>query len=162
MPPPDQRSTKTKPPLPTFAPESARKCLAAPRVYASRGAGTLSGPPDSHGFRYTSFGTSVSTVPRRIGWPPFPFAASRAAADPGSKRGLAEGVKHPTNPQRSPTAIHSRMRHGLIPTLNDNRSFSAPKQATRSPWQRRGFDPFSNIKPWAPHDEATLSDGPGM
>ncbi len=32
---------------------------------------------------------------------------------------------------------------GLIPTRNDNRSVSAPKgQATRSPWQRRGVNPF--------------------
>ena len=31
----------------------------------------------------------------------------------------------------------------IIPTLNDNRSVSAPKgQATRSPWQRRGVNPF--------------------
>jgi hypothetical protein len=54
---------------------------------------------------------------------------------------------------------------GLIPTLNDNRSVSAPKgEATRSPWQRRGFDPLSNheaLAERAPHEETTLSDGPG-
>jgi hypothetical protein len=38
---------------------------------------------------------------------------------------------------------------GVIPTLNDNRSVSAPNGwATRSPWQRRGFDPLSNMKPY--------------
>ncbi len=32
---------------------------------------------------------------------------------------------------------------GIIPSLNYNRSFSAPQgQATRSPWQRHGFGPF--------------------
>ncbi len=40
--------------------------------------------------------------------------------------------------------------HGeLTPPLNDNRRVSALKgQATRGPWQRRGFDPLENIKPY--------------
>jgi hypothetical protein len=126
MPPPDQRSTKTKPPLPTFAPESARKCLAAPRVYASRGAGLCLGPRIRMGFdtpvlevpcapfRAGSVGHhSRSLLPRRL---PIP--------------GLNAASPRVSNIQRtrkwSPIAIHSRMRHGLIPTLNDNRSFSAP------------------------------------
>ncbi len=42
----------------------------------------------------------------------------------------------------------SGSRTNLIPTLNDNRSVSVPKgEAARSPWQRRGFDPFKNMKP---------------
>jgi hypothetical protein len=101
MPPPDQRSTKTKPPLPTFAPESARKCLAAPRVYASRGAGLCLGPRIRMGFdtpvlevpcapfRAGSVGHhSRSLLPRRLPIPGLNAASPRVSNIQRTRKGL--------------------------------------------------------------------------